>query len=112
MKDKKNGKGKNIVRIIIFTLLILYSTLYVMQALGYYEYSNNKTNTLTNEAIKKFEDDVKQGKNIKASDYVKKNVNYNNKISKSGLALSNLVETIFDNAMEFIFKEISKAIDE
>ncbi len=103
-------KGKNVVRIVIFTLLILYSTLYVTQALGYYEYSNSKTNALTSDAIKKFESDVKSGKNIKASDYIKKENDYNNKLSKSGLAISNFIENIFDKVMGFIFNEINKTI--
>ena len=105
MEDKKSSKGKNITRIVVFTLLILYSTLYIMQALGYYEYSNNKN-------IKRFENDIKNGKNVKASDYINKKNDYNNKISRSGLAISNLIENIFDNAMGFVFKEISKAIDD
>lgn len=105
-------KGKNVARIVIFTLLILYSTLYVTQALGYYEYSNSKTNALTNDAIKKFESDVKSGKNIKASDYIKKENDYNNKLSKSGLALSNFIENVFDEIMGYIFKEINKVVDD
>ena len=105
-------KGKNVARIVIFTLLILYSTLYVTQALGYYEYSNSKTNALTNDAIKKFEGDVKSGKNIKASDYIKKENDYNNNLSKSGLALSNFIENVFDEIMGYIFKEINKVVDD
>ena len=105
-------KGKNVVRIVIFTLLILYSTLYVTQALGYYEYSNSKTNALTSDAIKKFESDVKSGKSIKTSDYIKKDNDYNNKLSKSGLAISGFIEDIFDKVMGFIFNEINKAVDD
>ena len=33
-------KGKNVARIVIFTLIILFTTLYVTQAFGYYGYSN------------------------------------------------------------------------
>ena len=51
-------KGKNVARIVIFTLIILFTTLYVTQAFGYYEYSNKKINTLTEEAAKKFEKDI------------------------------------------------------
>lgn len=106
------GKGKNIIRIIIFTLLILYSTLYVTQALGYYEYSNNKTNTMTSDAIKRFEEDIKKGKSIKASDYIKKENDYNNKLSKSGLAISNMIGNIFDKIMGVIFNEINKTVND
>lgn len=110
MKDKKTFK--NILRIVIFTLLVLYSTLYVTQALGYYEYSNSKTNALTTEAIERFEKDIKEGKSIKASDYIKKENDYNNKLSKSGLAISNVIEGVFDKVMGFIFNEINKAVND
>ena len=105
-------KGKNVARVIIFTLLILYSTLYVTQALGYYEYSNSKTNALTNDAIKRFEKDVANGKSIKASDYVKRENDYSNKLSKGGIAISNFIEGVFDNVMGAIFKEINKAVSD
>ena len=39
-------KGKNVARIVIFTLIILFTTLYVTQAFGYYEYSNKKIKKL------------------------------------------------------------------
>ena len=103
-------KGKNVFRIIIFTLLILYTTLYITQALGYYEYTNRKTNALTEDAVKRFEEDVKSGKNIVASNYVKKQNDYNNNLSKSGMAISNLIEKTFDGVMSFLFNEIDKAI--
>lgn len=105
-------KGKNVVRIIVFTLLILFTTLYITQALGYYEYTNKKTNVLTEDAIKKFEKDVSSGKNIKAIDYVKKENDYNNKLSRSGIAISNLIEKTFDGIMNFLFNEIDKAISD
>ena len=52
-------KGKNIFRIFLFTMLILFTALYITQALGYYEYSNYKTNRLTEEAVDQFEQDIK-----------------------------------------------------
>lgn len=104
-------KGKNVFRIILFTMIILFTTLYITQALGYYEYSNYKTNRLTEEAVEQFEQDIKDGKKVKASDYVKKDNDYNNNISKLGLKASNIVGDIFDNVMEFIFNGINKTVN-
>ena len=55
---------KNLVRFFGVTLVILFLCIYIGQASGYYEYSNFKRTSLTNDAITKFEDDVKKGKNI------------------------------------------------
>lgn len=105
-------KGKNIARITIFTLLILFTTLYITQALGYFESTSRKTNVLTEEAVKRFEEDLKQGKTVKASDYVKKENDYHNKISKSGVAVSNMIENTFNRFMGLIFSEVEKAVND
>ena len=57
-------KGKNVFRILMLTIFVLFTTIYIMQALGYYEYSNRKTNQLTEDAVKQFESDLKAGKKI------------------------------------------------
>lgn len=104
-------KGKNIVRIIIFTLIIIFIALYLTQVTGYYEYTENKKSTLTTEAIEKFEKDVKDGKKIDANNYIEKSKNYNNRASKLGMKVSNLIEDGFDKIMNSIFKEVDKAIN-
>ena len=43
--------------------------LYFGQATGYYEYKNNQKTTLTEESIKRFEQDIKDGKDINVSNY-------------------------------------------
>lgn len=104
-------KGKKIFRFTIITLLILFATLYFSQAAGYFEYTTRKTNTLTEEAVKKFEKDIESGKKINANDYIKKENDYNNNLSKLGTSMSNMIESSFNYIMNFIFKEINGAID-
>lgn len=104
-------KGKHIARLVIFTFVILFSTLYVTQALGYYEYNNKKINTLTEDAVDKFEKDVQSGKSIKASNYLKKENDYNNNLSKGGMMLSRLIEKTFDGIMDSIFKSINNTVN-
>ena len=104
-------KGKNIFRIIILTLIMLFATLYITQAMGYYEYTNHRTNQLTTEAAKKFEMDLKEGKSIQSDDYIKKKNDYDNNLTKIGLSCSNIISNIFDKVMRFVFNEINKAIN-
>lgn len=104
-------KGKNIFRIFLFTMLILFTALYITQALGYYEYSNYKTNRLTEAAVEQFEQDIKEGKQVNASDYIKKDNDYNNNISKLGIKASNLVGQVFDGVMEFVFNQVNKTVN-
>lgn len=104
-------KGKNITRIIITTLIIIFIALYLTQVTGYYEYTESKKSTLTKEAIEKFEEDVKSGKTIDASNYIEKSKDYNNNASKLGIKVSNLIEDGFDTIMNAIFKEVDKAVN-
>lgn len=104
-------KGKNVFRVFFFTMMILFTTLYITQALGYYEYSNYKTNRLTEEAVEQFEQDIKEGKKVNASDYIKKDNDYNNNISKLGLKASDIVEEVFDNIMGVVFDGINKTVN-
>lgn len=104
--DKSNG-----IKIVILTVFILFTTLYIMQAMGYYEYSNKKTNQLTEEAVRRFEEDLKAGKNVKASNYIKKDNDYNNNISRLGISVSNTVGEVFDGVMNFIFSQINGVVN-
>lgn len=104
-------KGKKIFRMVLVTLIILFATLYFTQAAGYFEYTTRKTNTLTEDAITRFEEDIKNGKKIKASDYIKKENDYHNNLSKLGSGVSNVIESSFNHIMNFIFKEINNAVN-
>ena len=61
MKHKKLNK---IFRYSILVSFVTFFALYLSQSTGYFEYRNSKKVALTNEQIEKFENDVKEGKNI------------------------------------------------
>ena len=106
-------KRKNIARIIIGTLFILFIGLYFTQTTGYYEFEQKKITSLTEEQIKQFEQDVKDGKNIDIKNYVdygKKN--YNNKISNASLSLSRKIEDTVTKGIEYLFNAVGKAMEE
>jgi len=78
-------EGEKIVKTIFILLFIVFITIYISQANGYYEYELHKRVELTNEQIKKFEEDVKNNKKIDLKEYTMDGVeNYNNNFSKLG----------------------------
>lgn len=103
-------KAKKVFIFIFCGLFVLFVSLYVTQATGYYEFSNSKKSTLTNEAIKKFEQDVKSGKKIAAKNYLEEEKQYNNKISNASLALSKSIEKGFNFIMNKIFSELNSVV--
>ena len=77
---------------------------------GYYQYSESRKTTLTQNAIERFEQDVKDGKSIDPSNYLEKETDYNNKLSNLGMRISGFIEKGFNKAMNTLFDELSRAI--
>jgi len=106
-------KRENIARIVIGTFFLLFLALYFTQATGYYEYEQRKRTTFTEEEIKRFEKDVKDGKNIDLETYLNEDdKNYENKLSNLGLSLSRKIEEAMNQGIEYIFNSINKVIDD
>ena len=95
MKEiKKNG-----ARIMVFTTFFLFLALYMTQASGYNEYQQAKRTALTDEEIAIFEQDLKEGKEIKTKEYFKnQEKSYDNRLSKMG------IEKVFQKGMNAFFK--------
>jgi hypothetical protein len=96
-----------IIKIVFILIFILFLALYLSRYDSYYE----NQNVLTNEAIEKFEDDIKNGKEIIASNYLQEEKNYNNKVAKMGLKTSNLIEKGVSKILKIITKALAQ-IDE
>ena len=105
-------KANNILKFTFIILILLFIGLYISQVTGYYEYTESKKTTLTKDAINRFEKDVKEGKEISAKNYLEEEKEYNNKVSKLGITVSNLIEKIFNKTMSSLFKEIDRAVSE
>ena len=72
-----------------------------------------KKMTLTEEQIEKFEEDVKNGKEVNVEDYViKDNETYDNKIAKVGKKLSFAISDTLTSVLSKSFKALSKFIVE
>lgn len=107
-KDKKNKIYKFIFLIFFMSFLVIYFS----ELTGYYEYQNHQKTTLTEEQIRKFEEDVKNGNEVDINKYlVVDTKKYNNTLSKLASKLSDNISKIVNNGVEYTFKYISKIID-
>ncbi len=105
MKKKKS----NPVLRILFILFILYISLYIAGESGYYENQTNNKIVLTDENIAKFEEDVKNNRNIDIKQYSQdNNIDYSNTASKLGDEVSLSLEKFLTEGIGKIGKVIKK----
>lgn len=92
-------KGTGIVLIILF--LSLYLSKFNIET-----YENKRL--LTEEAIVKYEKDLKEGKNIVENNYIVEEKNYNNKPSQIGRKASKLIENTFKKGLKILMKLLNE----
>ena len=95
---------KNIFRFFILFSFILFMSLYLSVGLGFYKPYVRKY-SLTDDAIKRYDNDIKNGKKIDTSNYVIEDSNYNNLLSYSALALSNFIGKSFRNILNKLLRD-------
>lgn len=104
---------RKIFHIFIWFLFLSFLVLYFAQSSGYYENLNNKKVSLTEEKIKEFEEDVKNGKEINVENYVVNiRKDYRNKVSSFGLYSSSFFAKYFKIGLEKVFGGIDSAVNE
>ena len=110
MKKKKNNK---IYRFIFMVFFLSFLVIYFSEITGYYQYQNHKKATLTQEQIKKFENDIAEGKEVDINEYlVADNRTYNNKLSKLTSKLSDGISSVVESGVESTFKFLSRLVTE
>ena len=98
---------KNFFRITFLTFLLLFLALYFASNNGYIDYQVRNKKILTEEQIRRFEDDVKNNKPIDVDNYIyDKEEKYDNSLSRTGLKISNTISKCFQNALNFIFGKL------
>ncbi len=103
MEPKK--KKKNIVLIVLIILFLIYICFYLTQINGYYEFTQYNKKTITEEAIKQFEKDLQEGKEISMENYVSSSYkDYSNNISNLGKNTSTAIEKFMTKGISNIFK--------
>ena len=88
-------------------MILVFLFLIVASQSGYYEYELSSKTKLTDEAIDKFENDVKEGKNIDINNYlVNEKKDYNNDVSNFGRKFSDKIESVFSKGFDYLFRYI------
>lgn len=113
MKEEKIKLRTYIFRTVVIVSFAIFLTLFFGNKYGYYDYKNYEKVSLTQDQIKKFEQDVRDGKQIDLEEYlVNTNKNYHTKLSKAGLNISNGVSRFIKKGVEGFFDSVSKMVTE
>ena len=91
-------------------LFLIFVALYYSANAGLIDYQSKYKKELTEEEIKKFENDIKNGIDIDLTSYRKDESRYNNSLSKLTLKVSNGIGNIFQSVMDYFFKQIENSM--
>ena len=95
---------EKIAKFILFGFVILFAGLLFADANGYYVNKTYEHKTLTEEQIKKFEEDIKNGGSIDVEDYTINNEkDYTNKLSDGIYKVSLKIESLVDSFLTALF---------
>lgn len=108
MKKKKN----NFVFVLTIVLFGIYMALYYMAETGYYEYKEYNKMIVTEEAMKQFERDISEGKDVSVENYITPQKNYENKVSNLGLKTSQSLEKFMTKGIGGFFKVIGSLVSD
>lgn len=111
MFEKKEVFFKSIFKLIIIIIFIAFLTLYFSQKSGYFEYEQYKKTSFTKEQIQRFEQDIKDGKEVDITNYLDNDDNnYSNKISNLGLSLSKGIEKTIKSGIGKVLDLLNNAL--
>lgn len=107
MEEKKNNKY-NIFFRVVFAFFILFLCLYSISVNGFVETTNKNKTLYTEEQIRKFEDDVNNGRFVNINQYIEDSeVDYSNEVSRMGEDISLLIEEGSKRVIEMLEKFFS-----
>ena len=85
-------------------LFLIYLSLNIAMSAGYYEAKLNEKTTLTEESIKQFENDIKNGLPIDINSYTfKENTDYSNNTTDTAIFIGEKVESFMSGGITEIF---------
>ena len=94
-----------IIKGIGIIIIIMFLSLYLSK-INIETYENKRL--LTEEAIIKYEKDLKEGKNILENNYIVEEKNYNNKPSELGRKASKLIENSFKKGLKLLMNFLNE----
>lgn len=101
-----------IFKLLFIIVLIIFIISYAIEKSGYYEYNLHNKSVMTSEAMKKFEEDVKNGKNVTVEDYITDSTtDYTTTLSHNTNKFSLGVNKVLKKGIEKIFKVIGSFVE-
>lgn len=102
-----------IFKFLLLSFLVFFLVLLLAEHYGYYETKEERVKTLTEEQIKVFEEDIKNGKKIDITDYViEEQKDYTNNLSKGIYKISLRLEKRTDQIIRIIFNKAGKLVND
>ncbi len=104
---------KKIFKLVFMALSISFIIAYTIEETGFYEYNLQNKMVMTSEAMTKFENDLKAGKDVRKEDYlVSTEKDYTSSLTKGTNKVSVKVNKILKSGIESIFKVIGSFVEE
>ena len=102
-------KYKKMMKFFCMLIILIFLFSYFIEVSGYYEYNLQNKKNLTEEQIKQFEMDVKEGKDIDLNQYLQDSqVDYSNQLTKTTRAISLKLNDYLKNFLSPGFKILEK----
>ena len=105
----ENKKKINFLRFIILSLMATFSFVFLLSNMGYSEYKNYNKKKVTEENIKRFEEDIKSGKELNIDNYIEKETFITK--NQSSLKLSKTIGLLIRKTIQKIFKILNKIVE-
>lgn len=94
-------------------IFISFLISYIIGESGYYEYNLRNKSVMTKEAMEKFEDDLKDGKDVRMEDYVVNTTkNYTSKLTTGTNRISTSFNSFLKRGIESVFKIASRLVED
>lgn len=104
---------KIVIKILFGMVFIAFIISYAIGESGYYEYQLANKKYLTEEQMKKFEEDVKNGSEVDLKDYtVETRIDYTNKFTDLVSNTSMSINKYLKKSIESIFGLLNKVVQE
>ncbi len=98
--EKKKAKGSWILKA-LGILFVVYISLTIAISTGYYEAKLSEKTTITDEKMKQFEEDIRNGLDVDIKDYVTDiKQDYSNQTTKAGVMFSSAIETVMSKGID------------
>lgn len=102
---------KKVGKFIFLGLVVVFLCTYFIELSGYYEYNLANKKNLTEDQIKQFEADVKEGKEIDLSSYLEDmEVDYSNKLTRTASDASIKLNEYLKNLLGSTFKILGRFV--